>query len=286
MNVSLILVPYDSGRRGERMGAGPAALVDSGIADALRDAGHHVSVHSVEAPNDVWPSEIRMAFELAAAVSDGVRHAQRQNALPVVLAGNCGIAALGACAAIEGNVAVVWADAHGDFNTPDTTTGGFLDGMALATLCGRCWPQMTRHVPGFRAVHEERVWLVGARALDPLEAVALDTSRINRVSVRDVHGSCAATLARELHDDRVYLHLDLDVIDPSDGQANGYSTPDGVNAVALTHFCSRLQEDASIAAIAISAYDPAFFDTDGRIARVAASLLIASTGGKQLDAAR
>ena len=67
---------------------------------------------------------------------------------PLVLAGNCN-AAVGVVAGLGPGAAVLWCDAHADFNTPETTTGGFLDGMGLATVTGRCWTSMAARVPGF-----------------------------------------------------------------------------------------------------------------------------------------
>jgi arginase len=92
-----------------------------------------------------------------------VGEARRADRFPLVLGGNCGVA-LGVVAGLGGDARVVWADAHGDFNTPETTLGGFLDGMGLATLTGGCWTAITATIPGFAAVPDDHVWLLGARS--------------------------------------------------------------------------------------------------------------------------
>jgi arginase len=265
VDVALLLVPYDSAQRGLRMGAGPEALVRAGLADALAARGHDVAQTVIEPPADAWRAEIGTAFALAATVAHAVRGARAAGRFPLVLAGNC-ITALGVAAGLEEAPSVLWCDAHGDYNTPETTTGGFLDGMALATLTGGCWTALAARVPGFAPVDPSRVWLLGARDVDPLEEEALRASSIRRVDADAVDaplGEAALALAGPR-----YLHLDLDVLDPRDGRANGYAAPDGVRADALLAFCASLGAHARPAAATLSAYDPAH-DADGRAARVA-----------------
>src|SRR6187551_1889687 len=160
------------------MGAGPERLIEAGLDTRLAAAGHQVHVQTIEAPADAWRAEIRTTFDLAGAVSRAVSEAIAAGRFPLVLSGNCGPAALGSVAGLGNASAVFWFDAHGDFNTPDTTVGGFLDGMAMATLTGRCWPALAAAIPGFAPVPESSVILLGARDLDPLEAAALDASAV------------------------------------------------------------------------------------------------------------
>ncbi len=266
MSVALLLVPYDSARRGARMGAGPEALVRAGLADALARRGHDVSQAVIDPPADAWRAEIATAFALASAVADAVRGARAAGRFPIVLAGNC-MTSVGVAAGLDEAPSVLWCDAHGDYNTPETTVGGFLDGMALATLTGACWRGMAGAVPGFTPVDPSRVWLLGARDLDAREAEALRASPIRRVPASAIDAPLADDAARALPGPR-HLHLDLDVLDPRDGRANQYAAPDGVRADALVRFCGALGARARPAALTLSAYDPAH-DADGRAARVA-----------------
>lgn len=276
MDVELLLVPYDSAQRDVRMGAGPAALVAAGLPERLGRAGHAVVPRIIELPPAAWRAEIRSAFDLAAAIAEAVRGARAAGRLPVVLAGNCN-AALGVVAGLGAGSAVCWCDAHGDFNTPETTTGGFLDGMALATLTGRCWRPLAAGVPGFAPVREDAVWLIGARDLDPAEARALDASAVHRVPAAAV----GAAFARAVRDAcppaaPLYVHLDLDVLDVAEGRANAFAAPGGVAADALVAWCRAL---GAPAALTLSAYDPAH-DADGRIAAVAIRAVEALLAGR------
>ncbi len=272
MRVSLILVPYDSGLRGERLGAGPERVLDAGLERRLAAAGHQSRVQVAEAPAGSWQAEIGTAFALARAVAELVRDARAGGAFPLVLSGNCGPAALGATAGLGGPPAVAWFDAHGDFNTPETTVGGFLDGMCLATLTGHCWTQLAAGIPGFQPVPETSVALIGARDLDPLEAAALERSAIRRIGVGQLRGHLPGALAAlQGAVPSVYLHLDLDVLDPSEGRVNPYAAPHGPKRAEIEWAMGAIGAALPLHAASLTAYDPGS-DVDGRVSEAAVSL--------------
>ena len=112
--VRLLATPYDSGRRDERMGAGPLALLDAGAARRLESAGHPVSTQVLEAGPE-WTAELRTAFELQRTVAQHVADARRHGEVPLLLAGTCNTT-LGVLAGLgdAARVGLVWLDAHGD----------------------------------------------------------------------------------------------------------------------------------------------------------------------------
>jgi arginase len=226
--VRLVVVPYDSGQRGVRMGAGPEALAADGAA-RLRESGHAVAEQVIDPPRG-WRAELRTAFELHRGIAQAVADARRQGEVPLALSGNCN-ATLGVLAGLGGTerrLGLVWLDAHADFNTPDTDPGGFLDGQGLAMVVGRCWDALVSGVPGFVPVLEHRVLLVGARSLGDAEHRALRQSTIGWVPPARARqaGALAAALGQLARDvDVVHFHLDLDVHDPSVAQANDYAEP-------------------------------------------------------------
>jgi arginase len=272
-DVHLIAVPYDSGRRGERMGAGPEMLMPL-LDRRLRDAGHPVECLTIEAPAGGWRTEIGTAFDLSRGVARAVRGAREAGAFSLVLSGNCGPAALG-CVATEPGTAVCWFDAHADLNTPDTTIGGFLDGMALATVTGRCWQELAYSVEGFRPVDEPSVALIGARDLDPLEAEMLEASSIRHVPPASFRPELMAALGLMAERrESVYLHLDLDVLDPSEGQANCYAAPGGLSRADVVWGINQIRNSFYMYAASLTAFDPAV-DTDGRALDAALALAVA-----------
>lgn len=254
----LILAPFDSGRRDWRMGAGPADLVRHGVARRLR-----AEVVTV-GPEGAYE-------EVQRAVAEQVRCAVSEGAAPIVLAGNCG-ASVGVVEGLAApdDLAVVWLDAHGDLNTPETTTSGFVDGMALAMLTGRC-PTLA----GFRPVPDEQVLLVGARDLDAAERAVLDGSRIRLLPARAADVA-AAGFPRRVR--RVHLHVDLDVHDSRlVGAANEYAVPGGPDAAEVRRIVEAVSARLPVVSATFAAYDPAA-DVGGGV-RAAALDLIELTGG-------
>jgi len=268
----ILSVPYDSALLGWRMGAGPRALLGSGLMGRLLARGHTVRVSEIHPQSDLQPVEIRTAFEIAGQIALDVRVAAELGALPVILAGNCGTA-LGAVAGLSPRrLGVAWFDAHGDYNTPETSRSGFLDGMSLATLTGRCWHAMAESVEGFAPVDPANVLLLGARDLDQAEGRNLEGAGIRRFPP-DAFGGLSSALddVRSRVDD-MYVHVDLDVLDPSEAQANGYAAPDGLTVAQLLETLRQLRARFHIAALGLTAYDPTC-DPDGRIPPVVDQIL-------------
>ena len=277
MDVQLLAVPYDSGNRGVRMGAGPERLLDAGLQRALTDQGHRVHASIAELPAGSWQSEIQTSFELMRMLAVAVANARAAGRLPVVLAGNCNTA-VGTIGGLGGDVGVAWFDAHGDLNTPETTTTGFLDGTALAVITGKCFTRLAASVPGFAPVSENRVCLIGARDLDSAEAVILADSPIERVAAADVRTRLPRALALVgEHVERMYVHIDLDVLDSAVASANTYAVPGGLTVEDVEAALTMIAADFGIAAVTLSAYDPAA-DTDGRAAAAAIRLITRAAG--------
>jgi arginase len=246
-DVRLIQVPYHLGREGELIGAGPPVLAEAIGAESI------VVTRPEEFRNEIGAS-IGIARELARVVRETVAAGD----FPLVLAGNCSTS-IGTVTGLDREVGVVWFDAHGDQHTTNTSPTGFFDGFALQLLVGREWDELRR---GFKAVARERVLLVGARDFDPSEP----TDTVRRAGVADLEAALA-----DLDADAVYVHIDLDVLDPAEGRANGWAVDRGLSAEELDVALDRIASRFEIAAAAFTAYDPKE-DPDGRIPKIAAGL--------------
>ena len=273
-NIRVIAVPYDSGHPGLRMGAGPEHLLDNGLGEGLRSEGRRPSVTTVRHEREPT-AEVATAFELHGLVSGQVRRALAEDEFPLVLSGNCNTAAVGTLSgAGPGDLGVVWFDAHGEFNTPETTTTGFIDGMGLAIVVGHCWKAMARGVPGYFALPEENVVMAGVREMDPAERGRLDASGVTVVGAEVIEKQGLRALAAALNElktrvGRVYVHLDLDVLDAGKaGKANEFAAEGGPDAEELEAALGMVRESFEVAAAGIASYDPAF-DADGRVLRAA-----------------
>jgi arginase len=140
--------------------------------------------------------------------------AVKRSARPLVLSGDCP-SARGVVAGLQHrhrDLAVVWLDAHGDFNTPEITASEYLGGMALSMLTGRT-PGLLGDGLGLRPVAEDNVVLADARDLDPAERDALAASQVRRVPADP---AALTSALGEIGDLPVYLHLDIDVVDSAE----------------------------------------------------------------------
>jgi arginase len=159
---------------------------------------------------------------------------------------------------------VLWLDAHGDFNTPDTTTSGFLGGMCLAAACGR-WDA------GFApSIEPGRVFMCGVRDLDPGERVLVETAGVVNLRPSEV--------ADALGGEEVFVHLDLDVLDPDILPAQ-FAVPHGLSDTGLRTLFGELRRSSTVVGLEITAFE-APEDDEERARRVA---LIASILGPLLS---
>src|SRR5215207_606417 len=216
MTIQVFQVPYDSGHRGLRMGRGPIHLVERGALNVLRQTDPDVRLFQVESASS-FPTEIGTAFELHRALAEGVAAAARSGYWPVVLAGNCNssigtVSGLQA-AHLEGGTGVVWFDGHGDCNTPETFAGDFLDAMGISTLTGRCWQALCHTIPGFRALPDDLMILVGGHGADQGALAVIQSSGIQHVTTGEILSRGAADalgpaldIMRRRGVSRVYLH--------------------------------------------------------------------------------
>ena len=273
MEIQILAVPYDSGHRGLRMGAGPEALLKAGLIDALRQAGHTVQVRIAELDEYQWKAEIQSSFELMRMLSTAVRETREASRFPIVLAGNCNTA-VGTLAGLGARTTgVAWFDAHADFNTPETTTSGFLDGTAVAIVTGRCWTQIAATVPGFSPIPDNRIALIGTRDIDSLESALLEDSAVAVVAPRRLKEDLPGALqSLAEHVDEIYVHLDLDVLDAGVAAANKFAVTGGLTIEDVGFALSRIGQVFRITGLALTAYDPEA-DTNGRAARAAIELI-------------
>ena len=265
--ITLVALPYDSGRYAERMGRGPTHLLEAGLAERLHSSGHDVALRTIRLSEAVR-SEGQALVELQNLVVPIVRDAIAGARRVLILSGNCGPAALSATGAVDSQATgVVWFDAHADFNTPDTSASGFLDGMALAILTGRCWPALAARFAGFKPVPESNILLVGTRDADSLEAAALRQSAITTIAPEHMDQLARAVETLSERVESLYVHLDVDVLDKSEGWANPYASTGGISASGLYAALELVGRTDRIRVASITSYDPQS-DQDQRIRNI------------------
>jgi arginase len=202
-----------------------------------------------------------------AALADLVEGAVRSGQRPVALGGDCcqPIAVMAGLARAGIRPLLLWLDAHGDFNTHDTTISGFVGGMPLAMLTGRGRLDLLRAV-GLEPMPDGDVVLADARNLDPREAELLAASAVTRVASID---EAIATLPANRP---VYVHVDVDVVNGGDLPQTLYPEPGGPSAAEVSRALAHLRDTRDVAAVSMTSWSPAL-DADGTAAEYCLRLL-------------
>lgn len=263
MDIQIIQVPYDSGFREARTGMGPIHFIQNGIDTILQNSGHRVNVAAVES-NILFATEIGTTFDVNRNLSKLVLSAVHNNRFPVVLAGNCNSCA-GTIAGLDSKrLGIVWFDAHGDFNTPETTTTGFLDGMGLAMATGRCWKALLRSIQNFTPVPENCIIHVGSRDLDPEERKMFADARIPLLTAtpQDDEDKILFSLKNTLlklksSAEGIYLHIDMDVLETKQGKPNHLAVAGGLPTHIVLEAIEIIKMQFKIEGCTIASYDPA-----------------------------
>ena len=243
MIVHVLGVPMDlgSGRRGVDMG--PSAIRIAGVAARLTELGHKVVdegdvvIKNIEELK-VGNARARYLPEIARASAIIARKVERIMGLghfPLVLGGDHSIAVgtVSGIAAFAQNagrkLGVLWVDAHGDINTPETSPSGNVHGMPLAALLGFGVPELTSIAGASPKVNPANVALVGIRSLDAgekkrLKETGVQVHTMSDIDRQGVHRVMKKALARVTDGtDYVHVSMDLDAVDPS--VAPGVGTP-------------------------------------------------------------
>ncbi|MBB5789428.1 arginase family protein [Jiangella mangrovi] len=224
-----ILVPYhlDEHRPGLDVPYEPAVTISRDLAG-----------------DDVWERVAPLYADVADAVAGDIR----AGAVPLVMSGDCMVsqavvAGLQRADDGDGSASVVWFDAHGDVQTLETTTSGYLGGMPLRMLAGYR-PELVADGLGLRPVPEDRIVLVDGRDLDPPERDYLAASEIRQVFTAELD-------ADAIPPGPVYLHIDLDVVDGAELPGLLFPTPGGPSLSEVGQAVRRVLDSGRVAAIGL-----------------------------------
>jgi arginase len=290
MKFAVITFPYsmdtDAGTA-----AGPKALLQAGLADWLREQGHDVAgpfhvqlTPDEEAAYGAW-NQIGLAnAHLAQLVSGAVQ----EQAFPLLLESNC-YAALGALAGLQQSagspsprLGMIWIDAHGDCNTPETTLSGMLSGMPVAIASGLCLDRLRKQAGLDPPIDPRDVVMVGVRANDSLEQELIDQSDIEMIPVDDVRGECrqlrAAMNRLSGAVDLIYIHFDADALDQSEVASMRLTEPHGPMRTDLAAALGILMASPEVAVLGIADINPEG-DVDGQMVQAALAVIKGGIAG-------
>lgn len=272
--IEILLVPYDVERPDTPMARGARGLLEKGLPERLREAGREVLIAEIAAPEDA--GKLQTVVAIARGIAAGVERAGAAGRSPLILSGGC-LASLGVVAGLQRRgreVAVVWIDAHGDCNTPATSPSGYWDGMALAALCGMSLPEVREGV-GVSPLAGGAVVHLAGRSFDPEETGNLQRLGVDRVPPAEIAGEEAREILRRRAAGRsLYLHVDVDGLDPRDAPAVGFPEPDGARLADLLRCREALPAAAALTFSALS-FDRAEPEAAARTVEACARLALA-----------
>jgi len=226
--------------------SGPTTMASGGIQDALRQMGATVRVREIaltkeqDAEYGGWK---RLGFALG-HLGREVAQNERDGYFTVALLGTCP-SMPGVVAGLQHSgptaealrIGLLWLDAHPDFNTPETTRSGSLGGMPVAVATGRCLAGMRLDAGLDPPLSDTHVVMGGVRLADPLEQRLLDQSAIEQLTVDDLRTMSPAVTAQLDHlsrlVDKIYVHLDMDVLDPAEVAGHGNKVAGGPSSEEL-----------------------------------------------------
>ena len=226
--------------------SGPQTMASGGIQAELAKLGATVRVNDIALTKEQEPEYggwKRLGYalgHLGRAVATNARD------------GYFNVGLLGTCPSMPGMVAglqhsgttnapirigLLWLDAHPDFNTPETTRSGSLGGMPVAVATGRCLTGMRLDAGLDPPLPDEHVVMAGVRLTDPLEQELLDKSKIQELSVKDLQTLSPAVTSQldrlSRITDKIYVHIDMDVLDPREVEGHQNKVPGGPTSEEL-----------------------------------------------------
>ncbi len=283
--IRIVGAPLDLGQSRRGVDLGPTALRYAGLKSALTRLGYQVedrgNIETVE--RDTLSGGPGMAFlqpvvDACERIYEASRKAVADGAVPLVLGGDHSIA-VGTVGGVshEHRTGVLWIDAHGDFNTPDTSPTGNLHGMPLAALCGHGAPALVDAGRPGAKLRPEDVVLFGVRALDPGERALIQRTGITTYTMRQIDERGLAPLATEAleglgHVDRIHVSLDMDSIDPREAPGVGTQVPGGLSYREGHLLMELIAEHGDIGSVDVVEVNP-ILDTRNQTAQLALGLL-------------
>lgn len=264
--VAVLINPYAGDRAGPLRDDDAEAMTRDGLDAAIEAAGgtiaRHQTVMLTEADMKQYGQWNR--FGLASGhLADMAAANRAAGLLNLGFYNNCEslmgmLGGLRHSAEAPARVGLVWIDAHGDYNTPETTLSGMLGGMPVAIAAGDGLTRMREQARLDEPLPKENIVMVAVRDTDPLEQARIERDRIPQLSTEDVR-----TLSPRLHDemarlsrisDIIYVHVDLDVLDPAEVSGHPLTVPDGPTGAELAEAIRVMFTYPKTGALGIASY--------------------------------
>ncbi|MDZ7665493.1 MAG: arginase [Desulfotignum sp.] len=291
--ISLIGVPMDFGQDLRGVDMGPAAVRYTGLIARLRKLGHTVRDRGdvpipirdeavpEPVPGNTYVEEITRICQ--AIYTLGHRVIEKGD-FPLFVGGDHSIAVGTVAAAASGKepLGLIWVDAHGDFNTPDTSPSGNIHGMPLAILMGEGHPDLVNVGRQGPKVLPENVVMIGLRDIDPVEKKRLKASGVTVFTMRDIDEQGISTVANRAvmkfaHMKRMHLTLDMDALDPVEAPGVGTPVSGGITYREAHLLMEILADSKKMGSMDLVEINP-ILDVANKTAKLAVELTLSALG--------
>ncbi|PRX26240.1 arginase [Orenia metallireducens] len=297
MKVKIVGVPSYLGANCRGVDMGPSAVRYAGLIKMIRNMGIDVEdAGDVNIPNveskDLKTEDINYLdeiIEICEDLSNKVEVLIKDNIMPIILGGDhsISIGSVGGLAKAKDNIGLIWIDAHGDFNTHETTCTGNIHGMSLATLVGRGLNKLVEIGGITPKVKEENVVLIGVRDLDRSERDLLLESKvtvftmddIDRMGIAEVMQKAIVISSKDTKG--VHLSFDMDVLDPLEAPGVGTPVKGGINYREAHLALEMIAEADILTSIELVEVNP-ILDRYNRTAELAVDLITSALGKRIL----
>lgn len=267
LKVGVIIQPYTGSRGGPELSSGPGIL-----AKEVGQLFGQLEIDLTKKEIIKLTPEEEKEYGVWHRVGLANRHLG-ESVSPMVSAGIFPLGLLGNCNSLWGMLAglqhsgsgakplkigFIWMDAHGDFNTPETTLSGMLGGMPVAVAAGKCLFRLRLKAGLDPAISTRHIIMMGLRDVDPLEQVLIEESHINVISSDDMIKKstrmleAVKVLSQQV--DAIYVHIDLDVLDAKDIPGHSFEVPDGPSASQLGDVLYTLMQYKKVKALGIASF--------------------------------
>lgn len=294
--IGLIGVPQDVGASKKGVDMGPGALRVAGVISKLRSLGHDVKdfgtvdCYTVDQfpeidPNNTGLNYLDIILDTCNLLKKKVEGVIDAGYTPLVLGGDHSIS-IGTLAGLKkihsGNTGVIWIDAHGDFNIPETSPSGNIHGMPLAVATGRGYKDLLNVGPS-PTVSEKNCVIIAARNIDKNEAKLLKESNVTVFTMMDIIKRGITDIAEEAIKiatdgvEHVHVSFDVDSLDPQEAPGTGTHVPGGLHYREVALLLESISKCNKVSSFELVEVNPAL-DIYNNTAELAVELLCHAFG--------
>lgn len=267
MDLYLVSVPYRYDEPHQGLGAGPGALIAGGLEKAMAGKGIAVqetlTAHLDPAEREEGRTAVNIGT-LGASTASLVAQAIEHGCPALVLTGD-DTAAIGVVSGVQmakgadARIGVIWLDAHGDFNTPETSYSGILAGMSLSIIAGLSGPNWRRAARMAAPVPTSRILVAGVRELDEKEEALIRATDVTVITTKELRtgDTFQRSIDRLAADcDVIALHLDIDLLDPHLVPSATTPSENGLDLQAAAAVVSKVLASGKVATWTVCNVNP------------------------------